>query len=143
MMVSGLFINIPPIALTDCLPMVLSIKFALIKTTVFTFALLTFSLGSPSYGRSLTNISDLISDPPKSLIIYAHPDSGSFNQAIKNTILAELQAVGHQVKIRDLYALDFDAVLSSAELENYDFPHRGTSEDIKAEQEARSEERRV
>lgn len=117
--------------------MILSIKFALFKTTLYAFALLAFSLGSiPGYSFSPIRTSDLKADPPKSLIIYAHPDSGSFNHAIKKTILAELQAIGHQVKIRDLYSLGFDPVLSRSELENYDFPHRGISGDIKAEQEA-------
>ena len=107
------------------------------KIILSILTVLAFSLGSiPGYSFSPIRTSDLKADPPKSLIIYAHPDSGSFNHAIKKTILAELQAVGHQVKIRDLYSLGFDPVLSRSELENYDFPHRGISDDIKAEQEA-------
>lgn len=50
------------------------------------------------------------------LIIYAHPSTTSLNYAIKNTIHDTLHLAGHNVVIRDLYALNFNPVLTSDEL---------------------------
>lgn len=52
------------------------------------------------------------------LIIYAHPYPASFNAAMKDTAVSVLQDEGHAVKVSDLYAMKFKAVLDQD-----DFPH--------------------
>ncbi|WP_128545495.1 NAD(P)H-dependent oxidoreductase [Larkinella soli] len=52
----------------------------------------------------------------KNLIIYAHPDAGSFNHSIKETLVRKLEQNGDEVVVRDLYALGFDPVLTTADL---------------------------
>ncbi|MFJ5625669.1 NAD(P)H-dependent oxidoreductase [Peribacillus loiseleuriae] len=47
------------------------------------------------------------------LIIYAHPEPKSFNGALKNLAVSELTSLGHQVKVSDLYAMNFKAVADS------------------------------
>ncbi|QWU17002.1 NAD(P)H dehydrogenase (quinone) [Paenibacillus sophorae] len=44
------------------------------------------------------------------LIVYAHPEPGSFNGAMKDLAVATLIDEGHQVKVSDLYAMNFKAV---------------------------------
>lgn len=44
------------------------------------------------------------------LIIYAHPEPKSFNGALKDLAVSELTSLGHQVKVSDLYAMNFKAV---------------------------------
>ncbi|WP_188206990.1 NAD(P)H-dependent oxidoreductase [Alkalibacillus aidingensis] len=44
------------------------------------------------------------------LIIYAHPEPKSFNGALKDLAVSELQMLGHQVQVSDLYAMNFKAV---------------------------------
>lgn len=51
----------------------------------------------------------------KHLIVYAHPHADSFNRAILNTAVEALEAQGHEVVVRDLYALEFQPVLSAAD----------------------------
>src|SRR5690606_28064634 len=72
---------------------------------------------------------------PKTLIVIAHPNPNSFNQAIKARLVAELEAQNHQVRIRDLYTLGFDPVLSLEELLRYDSQEGELPADVKAEQE--------
>lgn len=45
------------------------------------------------------------------LIIYAHPNHNSFNYAILQTVVQKLQEKQHEVKIRDLYDMNFNPVL--------------------------------
>lgn len=45
------------------------------------------------------------------LIIYAHPYPASFNAAMKDQAVSVLQDMGHAVKVSDLYAMKFKAVL--------------------------------
>ena len=67
------------------------------------------------------------------LIVYSHPNPQSFNQAIKETLAKRLLEKGAEVRIRDLYALNFDPVLSARDLAAF---HSGRiPDDIKAEQE--------
>jgi NAD(P)H dehydrogenase (quinone) len=49
----------------------------------------------------------------KHLIVYAHPNSTSFNHAIKETLVRVLKGKGQDVRVRDLYALHFDPVLKA------------------------------
>lgn len=58
------------------------------------------------------------------LIIYAHPEPKSFNSALKDLAVSELTALGHQVKVSDLYAMNFKAVADQDDfqsLQNEDF----------------------
>ncbi|MEC0226160.1 NAD(P)H-dependent oxidoreductase [Paenibacillus alba] len=63
------------------------------------------------------------------LIVYAHPSEGSFNHAILETAVTGLQKKGHDVVVRDLYAIGFQPVVSSSEIIG------GLGEDIVQEQE--------
>ncbi|PEU50357.1 NAD(P)H dehydrogenase, partial [Priestia megaterium] len=47
----------------------------------------------------------------KHLVVYAHPHPESFNYSIMETIVQALENNGHEVVVRDLYALDFQPVL--------------------------------
>jgi putative NADPH-quinone reductase len=49
-------------------------------------------------------------------VILAHPDPGSFNHAIALTVRRTLEGKGHTVCFRDLYAENFDPLLTIAEL---------------------------
>lgn len=53
----------------------------------------------------------------KHLIIYSHPNPESFNHAILETFTAGLRKKGHEVRVRDLYELGFDPVLSASDFE--------------------------
>lgn len=44
------------------------------------------------------------------LILYAHPSPQSFNAALRDAAADEARSLGHEVRISDLYADDFDAV---------------------------------
>lgn len=66
------------------------------------------------------------------LIVYAHPHEDSFNHAILNTAADALRANGHEVTIRDLYKLNFNPVLTSADTSA--MRAGNTPDDIKTEQ---------
>lgn len=69
----------------------------------------------------------------KHLVIYSHPYSQSFNHAIMETYSRALKDAGHEVRVRDLYALNFDPVLKAEELAGF---ARGViPKDIQTEQE--------
>lgn len=61
---------------------------------------------------------------PRALLVYCHPRSGSFTAAVRDVVLAELEAGGAQATVIDLYAERFDPVLSAAALEAYADPDR-------------------
>lgn len=63
------------------------------------------------------------------LIVYAHPRKESFNHAILKTAVRGLQAHRHEVVVRDLYAMEFQPVISSSEILG------GVGEEIEQEQE--------
>lgn len=50
------------------------------------------------------------------LILYAHPNPQSFNHAVLETVQAELQRAGKDFSVRDLYAQNFNPVLSANDL---------------------------
>ncbi len=52
----------------------------------------------------------------KLLAIYAHPKGPSLNRSILESIETAAAANGHELRIRDLYALEFNAALSADEL---------------------------
>jgi putative NADPH-quinone reductase len=47
------------------------------------------------------------------LVVYAHPDRDSFQATILAELMARLAAGGHQLRLLDLYAEDFDPVLAA------------------------------
>lgn len=47
----------------------------------------------------------------KHLVVYAHPSSESFNHSILETTVRTLEKKGHEVNVRDLYAMNFQPVL--------------------------------
>ncbi|TWI45109.1 NAD(P)H dehydrogenase (quinone) [Pseudomonas duriflava] len=49
------------------------------------------------------------------LLIYAHPEPHSLNGALKNFSIQHLLEAGHQVKISDLYAMQWKATLDAAD----------------------------
>lgn len=51
----------------------------------------------------------------KVLYVYAHPEPKSFNGALKDIALAALKEKGHEVKLSDLYAMNFNPVLSAGD----------------------------
>jgi NAD(P)H dehydrogenase (quinone) len=51
----------------------------------------------------------------KVLVVYAHPVEGSFCSFLRDQIVAALTGRGHQVDLLDLYAEDFNPVLSADE----------------------------
>lgn len=52
----------------------------------------------------------------KHAVILAHPDPKSFNASVAGAYVSSVLALGHQVVLRDLYALDFDPRLGRREL---------------------------
>jgi putative NADPH-quinone reductase len=53
------------------------------------------------------------------LMIFAHPRADSFAAALRDTTRAALEAAGHGVELRDLYAEGFAAALSAEERARY------------------------
>lgn len=53
------------------------------------------------------------------LLIHAHPDPESYNAALFRTTLEGLRAAGHEVDVCDLYAEEFQPVLTRAERRGY------------------------
>jgi NAD(P)H dehydrogenase (quinone) len=47
------------------------------------------------------------------LIVFAHPEPRSFNGALANLAVETLTAAGHEVRVSDLYAMKFGAVVSA------------------------------
>ncbi|MEI5909580.1 NAD(P)H-dependent oxidoreductase [Bacillus spongiae] len=69
----------------------------------------------------------------KHLVIYAHPNPQSFNHAILETVVNKLEGQGNEVVVRDLYALNFEPVLSGQDFAA--FQAGNTPDDIKVEQD--------
>jgi NAD(P)H dehydrogenase (quinone) len=57
------------------------------------------------------------------LIVYAHPEPASLNGSLKNHVVEQLAARGHEVQVSDLYAMGFKAVANAD-----DFPARDAAE---------------
>ncbi|PCJ85491.1 MAG: NAD(P)H dehydrogenase [Hyphomicrobiales bacterium] len=55
----------------------------------------------------------------KILVVYAHPVETSFNAEVHRAVVEELKNAGHEVDDCDLYAENFDAILSREERINY------------------------
>lgn len=83
------------------------------------------------------------------LIVYAHPETKSFNGALLARSVEELEALGHTVEVSDLYAMNFSPVASGSDFHQRRFPdvlhydreqkysheHQSFSADIAAEVE--------
>ena len=55
----------------------------------------------------------------RALVLYAHPLEGSFNAAIRDQVIAQLETAGAETRVNDLYQRKFQACLSPDELSNY------------------------
>ncbi|MEO6123054.1 MAG: NAD(P)H-dependent oxidoreductase [Ilumatobacteraceae bacterium] len=51
----------------------------------------------------------------KTLVVYCHPSSTSFTAAVRDAALAGLAAGGHDVRVTDLYAEQFDPVFTASD----------------------------
>jgi len=70
----------------------------------------------------------------KTLIVVAHPNPESFNKSgILKTVTESLLAKNHEVRVRDLYELNFNPILSGADFA--EFQQGQMPSDIKTEQE--------
>jgi NAD(P)H dehydrogenase (quinone) len=58
----------------------------------------------------------------KTLIVHAHPEPRSLNGALTDVAVSALRAAGHEVRVSDLYAMNWKAVVDAA-----DFGERATS----------------
>lgn len=54
------------------------------------------------------------------LLVFCHPDPGSFTAAIKDALVAEAEQAGASVSVIDLYANGFDPMLSRPEWQRYE-----------------------
>jgi len=56
-----------------------------------------------------------IDTPPRHIVVLCHPEQDSFNAAIAEAYCATVRSHGHEVLLRDLYAMGFHPVLRSTE----------------------------
>lgn len=59
----------------------------------------------------------------KVLLVFAHPEPQSLSASLRDVAISELEAVGHEVRVSDLYAMDWKAQIDKA-----DFPALGAGE---------------
>ncbi len=55
----------------------------------------------------------------KSLVVYCHPCADSFSSAMRQTVVSALTDSGHEVRLLDLYAENFDPVMCDQERRQY------------------------
>ncbi|WP_329475585.1 NAD(P)H-dependent oxidoreductase [Kribbella sp. NBC_01484] len=55
----------------------------------------------------------------KTLIVYAHPEPRSLNGSLKDVAVSTLEAAGHEVRVSDLYAMNWKAVVDAADFGEY------------------------
>jgi NAD(P)H dehydrogenase (quinone) len=55
----------------------------------------------------------------RALVVYCHPSNTSFNAAVRDLVLAKLQAAGAEIRLHDLYDGSFQPILTRAEWEGY------------------------
>ena len=63
----------------------------------------------------------------RALVVYCHPLAGSLCATARDRVLASLSAAGHDVRLIDLYAEEFDPVLSREEKIHHVSPPEGKS----------------
>lgn len=56
----------------------------------------------------------------RALVVYCHPREESFTAAVRNVIMAELAAIGAEVRLTDLYSRDFQPALTAEEHSGYE-----------------------
>ena len=69
----------------------------------------------------------------KALIVYTHPRPTSFNHAIYQKAKAALEDAGHDVRVRDLYSLNFKVTMDDEDLTQLE--NGNTPDDVRTEQE--------
>jgi NAD(P)H dehydrogenase (quinone) len=69
----------------------------------------------------------------KVVVVYAHPNPKSFNHAIMESFTAGLAEAGHDYEVIDLYGINFNPSLTTADFEK--LMQGKTSDDVKAQQE--------
>lgn len=84
------------------------------------------------------------------LIVFAHPEPASFNGALKNVAVRELERMGHTVVVSDLYRMGWNPALGPGDFQGeranadyldlsreqeHAFATNGHSADVKAEQD--------
>jgi NAD(P)H dehydrogenase (quinone) len=69
----------------------------------------------------------------KHLVIYAHPNEQSLNGQLKEVVVGHLARNRHEVKVRDLYRLNFNPVLSLEDMAGQRIGK--VNEDVKKEQD--------
>ena len=55
----------------------------------------------------------------RALVVYCHPDPGSFNAAVRDVVLEKLAGRRAEVRVHDLYAMGFSPVLTAPEWSGY------------------------
>ena len=55
----------------------------------------------------------------RALVVYCHPDPGSFNAAVRDVVLEKLAGQRAEVRVHDLYAMGFSPVLTAPEWSGY------------------------
>lgn len=55
----------------------------------------------------------------RALVVYCHPDPASFTAAVRDTVLAQLQAAGAEIRLHDLYGASFQPCLTQTEWQGY------------------------
>lgn len=68
------------------------------------------------------------------LVVVAHPSESSFTMALASTYAAEVENLGHEHKIFDLYRAGFNPILTASELAGIN-PNHPPSADVKRAQE--------
>jgi NAD(P)H dehydrogenase (quinone) len=58
----------------------------------------------------------------KVYVVYCHPDPASFTAAVRDRAVSALQGAGHELHVSDLYADEFEPVLSLHERVNHHAP---------------------
>lgn len=85
----------------------------------------------------------------KYLIVFVHPEQKSFSKSLMDAMVSKLENMGHEVKVSDLYAEKFKAVVDADDFLNHDKNSRlkvidastkaynegKLTDDVKAEQE--------
>ena len=56
----------------------------------------------------------------RALVVYCHPREGSFNSAVRDTVIERLQIAGAEVRQHDLYRTGFQPVLTTEEWVGYE-----------------------
>ncbi|MEV6767264.1 NAD(P)H-dependent oxidoreductase [Nocardia sp. NPDC051030] len=51
----------------------------------------------------------------KTLIVHAHPEPKSLNSSLKDLAVSTLEAAGHEVRVSDLYAMNWNPVVNAAD----------------------------